>query len=224
MPERITLTTADDVVIVGDWVPATRVIGAAVLLHMMSETRGSWAPVQEALAKRNIASLAIDLRGHGESMQTIDGETVDYQKFSDDDHQTSILDAAAAVAWVRTRGVDLNRIALAGASIGANLALLELTEEPHLTGAVLLSPGSDYRGFRALEDAQNMIPEQRLVIVSSEDDAESFGSSKTLYDQAPVEIKTFVPYKNAGHGTAMFKADPALPEKIAEWIAEMIHG
>lgn len=224
MPERITTTTADDIVIVGTWFPAPTVVGAAVLLHMMPEQRASWGAVQQALAKRGIASLAIDLRGHGESTKTVDGEKLDYQTFRDEDHQSSILDVAAAIAWVRSRKLDLNRIVLGGASVGANLAVLQLTDEPQMPGAVLLSPGADYRGLRVLEDAQNLLPEQRLVIVASEDDATSFADSKKLYEQAPVEAKTFVPYVHAGHGTNMLKSDPALVEKIAGWFAELLKG
>lgn len=222
MPERITINTIDDVLIVGDWMPAPRVIGAVILLHMMPETRSSWATVQVALAKKGLASLAIDLRGHGESVNTSDGDVMDYRAFEDVDHQTSMLDVSAAVDWVRKRGIEMSRIALGGASIGANLAISELTEEPLMAGAVVLSPGSNYHGTNALEDVPLLLPDQTLIIVASEDDVDSFADCKKIYAEAPVDSKTFVPYKTAGHGTNMLKSDPALADKMAEWFVEMI--
>lgn len=224
MSERITFTTLDGIVIVGDWTPAPTVIGAVVLLHQMPETRASWAELERVLAKRSIASLAIDLRGHGESTTSLSGEIFDYREFEDADHQTSILDVMAAVDWVRRRGLDRERIALAGASIGANLAVQMLTEEPRLAGAVLLSPGENYRGIKAQEDIQNLVPGQSLLIVSSEEDTQSFIASKTLFDQAPIERKKFIPYKSAGHGTHMFQVERALTDIVADWLAESTVG
>ena len=210
--------------IVGDWSPAPTILGAALLLHMMPETRASWAPFQRALAKRGIGSLAIDMRGHGESTETEDGDTVDYREFEDSDHQSSALDAAAAIDWIRTRRVDLDRIAVGGASFGANLAIQLLTDFPRMPGAMILSPGEDYHGLFAFDDAENLHLEQALFIVAAEDDQKSFADSKKLFADAPTERKQFVPYKNAGHGTAIFKIDPQLMEKAADWFAEIIKG
>jgi alpha-beta hydrolase superfamily lysophospholipase len=224
MAERITYTTEDDVIIVGDWTTAPTMLGAVVLLHMMPATRTSWAIVERELAKRGVASLAIDLRGHGDSTQTTDQQTLDYREFEDDEHQASILDVVGAVDWVRKRGLDRERIALAGASIGANLALQMLTDEPKLPGAVLLSPGADYHGVKALEDVQNVLPHQALYVVSSEDDTQSFADSRKLFDAAPTTNKVFVPYKNAGHGTNMFATDRKLIDNVCQWLADVIRA
>ena len=224
MAERITLTTIDDMKIIGDWVPAPTVVGAALLLHMSPETSSSWSSVQLALAKRGVASLAIDLRGHGRSTQNIDGQTFSYETFTDQEHRSSSLDVSAAVSWIRTRGIDLNRIVLIGASIGANLAILELTEEPRLAGAVLLSPGLEYHGVDISEELENVIYDQHLLIIAAEDDAKPFAESQQIYHDLPVANKTFTPYQRGGHGTNMFKTETKLVDTIAEWTANLIKG
>ena len=223
MAERITLTTDDDMRIIGDWVPAPTVIGAALLLHMLPETRASWSALQLALSKRGVASLAIDLRGHGQSLQNGDGQSFNYETFTEEEHRSSILDVSAAVAWIRTRGIDINRIVLIGASFGANLSVLELTDEPGMAGAVLLSPSATYHGVAIMEELPNLIPEQHLFVIAAEDDA-VFSDSQKIYQDAPVENKVFLPYKKAGHGTSMFKTDPKLVDKIADWTGELIKG
>ncbi len=224
MTDTITIPTVDGILIVGSWSPAPTMLGAVLLLHMMPETRGSWSAFQRALVKRGIGSLAIDLRGHGDSANTEDGDTVDYQEFENADHQSSAIDVVAALDWIRSRGIELNRIAVAGASIGANLGIQLLAEYPRLAGAVALSPGADYHGIHALEDAQNLHPEQALFIAASENDPQSFADSKALYEVSPTERKMFVPSPTAGHGTNQFKMNPQLMEKAADWIAEVLKG
>lgn len=222
MADRITLSTIDDVIVVGDWVPSPRLIGVVILLHTLQDTRSSWMPVQMALSRKGFASLAIDLRGHGESTTTLDGLSLDYREFSDEQHQASIDDVRAAIDWVRKRGIDMKRIVLCGASIGANLAINELTDEPHLAGAILLSPGENYHGVEGLSEIKFVMPDHQVVIVSSDDDTESFSVSKKMYAELSSEKKTFVPLSQAGHGTNMLKADPTLAEKIADWCLGMV--
>jgi len=224
MAERITYLTTDQVTIVGDWNPVPTMTGAVILLHMMRETRLSWAPLQRSLAKVGLASLAIDLRGHGESIQGVEGAKLDYRTFTDENHLSSLNDVNEALDWVRKRGLENERIAVCGASFGANLALHLLVQTPSLPCAVLLSPGADYRGLRALEDVQDATYAQSLYVAASEEDSSSFADSKRLFDEAPVEKKIFVPYKGAGHGTAMFNYDHTLPDKIAEWISTIMRG
>lgn len=222
MAERITFQTVDGVIIVGDWYPAPTVLGAVILLHAMPETRAVWRPLQQELAKASIASLAIDLRGHGESTQDTDGAVLDAAEFTDEEHQVTSLDVSAAVAWVRSRQLELGQIVLGGASIGANLALQELAEEPELAGAFLLSPSADYHGVETINSLQQLSPQQALYVVSSSEDVSSYADSQRIVDEAPVEQKLFVPYKNAGHGTELFMTDKTLVGKIAIWASTLI--
>ncbi len=218
MAERISFVTNDDVEIVGDWQAAPTLLGGAVLVHSMTTNRDSWAYAQRVLSKRGIATLAIDLRGHGESTNGPDGSVLNFTAFADADHQSSIHDVIGAVRWLRDKGLSTDRIFVVGASIGANLAIQMLTEEPRMPGAVLLSAGKQYRGIDAFEDAQNLLPAQALYIVAAEDDAEAFKDSQQLYAEAPVNEKSFQQYKVAGHGTAIMNADSTLADKIADWM------
>ncbi len=218
MAERITFTTLDDVQIVADWQAAPTMQGGAVLVHMMSDTRTSWAYLQRALSKKGIASLAIDLRGHGESKIGPESRPIDFKNFSDEEHQGSIFDIMAAVRWLREKGLSVDRLFVVGASMGANLAIQMLTEEPRMAGAVLLSPAKKYRGIDAFADMDNLLPSQALYIIAAEDDAESYKDAQYLYAEAPVNEKSFQQYKVAGHGTAIMNADSTLADKIGDWM------
>lgn len=223
MAERITFVTPDDVTIVGDWSPAPTLVGAVILLHMMPQTRSSWAVYLRTLNKRGLAGLAIDLRGHGESVAGPGGSRLDYREFSDAEHQSAAWDVSGAVDWVRARGIELDRITLAGASIGSSLCIRQLADEPSMPGALLLSPGN-YRGMNVLEDAQMLGAGQSLFITASEEDIDSIDVSRKLFEQAPVQNKTFVPFRGGGHGTALFTHDLKLMDRTAEWLLGITAG
>jgi len=224
MAERITFKTVDECTIVGDWVPAPTTIGAVILIHMMPSNRKSWAEFQAKLSKRGIASLAIDLRGHGESLDGPEGTKMDFKSFTDEEHQSALFDVTGAIDWLKRRGFDPARIALCGASFGANLAVEALLEEPKLLGAALLSPGS-YRGTDAAFDAASILPDQALWIAASEsDDQESFDASKEVVAKATSDRKDFVQLKNAGHGTAILTSHPEVGDALADWLRDVIRG
>lgn len=225
MAERINFKTIDDVTIAGDWVAAPTTIGAVILLHTMRTNRKTWADFQTKLAKRGVASLAIDLRGHGESLQGPGGANLDFKAFSKEEHQTSFYDALGAFDWLKRRGFEPARIAFCGASIGANLSVQMLLEEPRLAGAALLSPGGDYQGTDAVADAGNILPGQALWIAASEgDDRESFEASKKIAAQAVSDRKEFIRLKNAGHGTAILTSHPETAEALADWLRDAFRG
>jgi pimeloyl-ACP methyl ester carboxylesterase len=220
-PEKITFQTADDVTIVGDWYRGTgNQPQTALLIHMMPADRTSWTAFAGALQEEGWNALAIDLRGHGES--TRQGETIlDYKKFSDAEHQASQQDIDAALGWLeRTEQISADRIIPIGASIGANLSLQTLQRSPTMRGAVLLSPGLDYRGVITEPLVRSLGPEQKIFIAASDDDPESFESSKTL--AAALGARgTFQKQSSAGHGTTMLVRNPRLQEEILTWLQQL---
>jgi len=221
--DQIRFQTFDGVTIVGDWVAAPTTLGAALLLHMMPADRKSWLAFQQMLAERGIASLAIDLRGHGESTEGPGDSRINYKNFGEEEHQSSLNDATEAFDWIKRRGFEPSRIAVVGASIGANLAVQLLIEEPAMAGAALLSPGADYHGIKALEDATSVLNHQAVwVTASEEDDQSSFDCANELITRLSSDEKVLVPMKNAGHGTAILEQQPDVAKQLADWVARIV--
>ncbi len=212
------IQTEDRVVIIGTFVSAPESKGAALLLHMMPSDRTSWMPFQGLLADRGVASLAIDLRGHGESTLQ-DGRRISYQDFKDADHQRSSEDVRASLRWLQTHGFPSERIVLAGASIGANLALVACSQDAQIRGALLLSPGANYRGVKTFEAAAALSPSQGLwAAASMGDDEDSFQETKQLVERCSTKQKTFTPLTASGHGTIMLDRRPDMAVKAVDWI------
>jgi alpha-beta hydrolase superfamily lysophospholipase len=223
MPERISFKTIDDVEIVGDWVTAPTTIGAVILLPMMPVTRQIWGAFQRTLARRGLASLAIDLRGHGESIRGPEGVTLDYKKFSEDEHRSSLQDVRGAYDWLRARGIESARIVVVGASIGANLALQFLTDEPELSAVAMLSPGDDYHGVTTLDIAEQVLPHQSVwMAASAGDDDDSMRTVDVLSNIFVVDQKVVEKLRGAGHGTKMLDTDVALAERLADWLRDRV--
>jgi len=216
--EPVVLKTKDETLIVGSYYRGASMKGA-LLLHMMPATKESWQPLTPLLVEKGYHVLAIDLRGHGEST----GGPLGYQAFSPEEHQGSIHDVEAGVAFLIERGCRAEDTALVGASIGANLSVCYMALHHSVKSGVLLSPGTDYHGVLALKAISECAPPQRFFFATSEDDQGS-GENHAMVTELISALKegiehTLVVYKNAGHGTTMFgKETPDLVQKIIDWL------
>ena len=135
-PEEVVIEAADGLSIVSTFYPGA---GAGpwptiILLHMNGGDRSDWANFAGRLAQNGYAAMTVDMRGHGDT-----GDSKDWVKTADD------LNRVLAHLAGR-EDVDAERIAAAGASIGANMSLVLAVNEPSLKTVILLSPGVDYFG------------------------------------------------------------------------------
>lgn len=219
-PEPIILNTQDGVRIAGAYVKADQPRAAALLLHMMPAAKESWSAFASRLSELGIASLAIDLRGHGESTRGADG-SVDFRQFEDSDHQKSRLDVEAALAWLRERHPGA-RLLSAGASIGANLALRAMADHPEVGAVLALSPGLDYHGV-AIDDALSRFRSgQRALLAVSVEDAYALESVEKLAAMKTAARIEKVLLDGAEHGTAMLERDSAFADRASSWLQDAV--
>jgi len=208
--ERVTMTTEDGVVLAGSLLEPSRLPApAVVLLHMQTRTRHDWDNVADRLASRGFVALSIDLRGHGESASGPTGAG---------DGLTALqADAMAALRFLATRpGLVNGRIAMVGASVGANLAALAGAADSSVRALVLLSPGLDYRGLR-IETAMTRFNDRPALILVSQEDSYSLRSARILAGGSGlVELRVL---EGAGHGTVMFSRVPDLVSSLVDWLA-----
>jgi alpha-beta hydrolase superfamily lysophospholipase len=245
MREKINFKTEDGVEIIGDYLGAEEGSQQVLLLHMMPATRVNWYPFMEKLRQAGFSSLAIDFRGHGESVKKFQisnfkfqnlsatssrvseasrgisrdkYQILDYKNFSDAEQQEKILDARAAVKWLEeNKGATKDKLTVIGASIGANLALEYLAENPEVGKAALLSPGLDYRGVKTDALVKKINTGQKVLLLASSDDEYSFQTIRELnrLNSAQTELREF---SGLGHGTTMFERKPELMDEVINWI------
>jgi alpha-beta hydrolase superfamily lysophospholipase len=213
MIEKVSFVTDDGVTLAGEFQPG-KGSRAVLLLHMMPATKESWRPFADALASRGFATLAVDLRGHGESVSSTRG-ALDYKQFTDADQRAKAHDVAAAMRWLNGRGFDASHVAVAGASIGANLAIGWASGHPETPAVLALSPGLVYRGVTTGEEVER-VDSEKLFLAASAEDKYSFESVRTLAALAPEAMVREL--DDAGHGTTMFARDPAFMDEAVDWL------
>lgn len=205
--DRVTLHTEDGVQIAATWYePPSRSAPAVILVHMLHRSRRDWDSVGSRLASEGIGALAIDLRGHGDSAGVAgEGDPPDYSPM--------VRDLAAARRFVATR--VQGRIGMAGASLGANIAVLASSVDPAVASLVLLSPSLDYRGVR-IEAAMRKYGDRPALLVSSDDDPYAMRSMKDL-EKAGGGIREPLLLSQAGHGTTMLGRNADLARVLVDW-------
>ena len=160
--EVVQVAAEDGLALVGDYyAPAGEALDAGapgvLLLHMLNSNRAAWAGLIPPLQEAGYAVLAVDMRGHGQT-----GGRADWP-LAEADVQTWL-------DWLRAQeGVDPARLSLVGASIGANLALRGMANDPDVLTAVALSPGLDYRGVTTA-DAIATIDDRPVMLVAGQGD------------------------------------------------------
>ena len=126
----------------------------------------------------------------------------------------ALRDVEAAVKQLRDKGCT--EVAIVGASIGANLALLVAADDPEITNVVLLSPGLDYKGV-STESAIETYGERPVLIVVSKEDQYS-ARSGLLLDSMARGYHVLEIYDGAGHGTKMLNREPSLESLLISWL------
>ena len=207
--QRVTIRTDDGVSLAATWYePGTRQAPAVILVHMLHRTRHDWDSVASRLSSEGIGALAIDLRGHGESTGGEAGEASDYSAL--------VKDVTAARRYLAARAdVQQSHVGIAGASIGANLAVLAAAADASVASLALLSPSLDYRGLR-VEAAMKKYGARPALLIASDEDAYAVRSAKDL-QKAGGGTRELLVLSHAGHGTIMLSRDADLARTLVDW-------
>ena len=198
----ITLKTQDGMLLKATHAEAVSETGI-ILLHQLNQDRHSYDALLPLL--KNYNTIAIDLRGHGESQG-------DWNSFGDEDFRAMELDVDAAKEQLKATGST--KFIVIGASIGANTAINYGANNEDVIGVIPLSPGLEYKGINT--EHHITAYKNNLLIIVSEEDSYSYESSQLLHDASPAQKELKV-YKDSGHGTNMFPTTD-LKEYLVSWI------
>lgn len=177
---------------------------AVVLVHMLQRSKQEWRRAAEALQREGITALALDLRGHGGS-----GGAAAHLP-------AMVQDVGAALDWLAVRPeVTPGALGVAGASLGANLALLAAADRPAVRSAALLSPSTDYRGV-PIAGAARRFGARPLLLVAGADDPLAVRTVRELAEDAQgVREQRIEPL--AAHGTRLLERVPSLVDALVDW-------
>jgi pimeloyl-ACP methyl ester carboxylesterase len=214
-PERIEFALADGSPLVGTYYPP-RVAPAPglLLIHQLSVDRSAWEPLIGPLraedAPQTYAIFAYDLPEHGESGGAWSPEA-------------TLESAALALGLMRSwEGVDPDRIALIGASVGSDAVVDECSEG--CVGAVSLSPGG-YLGISYADALATLLDEKDppVMCVASAGDGPSPATCRSGESVGLSDYQVHI-YEGTTHGNfllveAGLAPPPDAVALILEWLA-----
>jgi dienelactone hydrolase len=195
---RVTFRADDGSTLAGAYYePLQRPAPGIVLLHMLRRSHVDWDVAASQLSDAGFAVLAIDYR-------------------SSDDVAACAMDVRAAKTFLRERPeVVRGSIGIAGASFGANLALLDAADDPGVKSVALLSPGLDYNGLR-IEAAMKKFGARPALLAGSTKDPYAARSIRHLTTIGPGLRE--VRFSDAvAHGTVLLSRDPDLIPALVDW-------
>lgn len=201
----VTLRTQDGISLAASFFePSRRLAPAVICIHMLTRTREDWQSVAARLSDAGFGVLTFDLRGHGGS------------RGSADDLTAMVQDVRAAVAFLAGRSdVQSGAVGLAGASVGANLAVLMAADELPVRSIALFSPGLDYRGLR-IDTAMKKYGDRPALLVAGRNDPYAIRSVKQLAALGTGTRDVHI-VEGGGHGTALFASAPDLIGVVVDW-------
>lgn len=187
---------------------AQRPSSAVVLVPMLGRSKDDWQLVAQHLADANITTLAIDLPGSTppEEANALAGWHSDIR---------AAVDFLAGSPLIKP-----GSIGVAGASLGANLAVLAGAADPRVRSLALVSPTLDYRGVR-IETPLRQYGGRPALLIASLKDAYAARSVRELVNDAPGVRETRWS-ETPAHGTVLLAREPDLVQALVEWFQKTL--
>lgn len=222
--ESVNFKTADGVKIFGTFYRPEKLkmskVPVVLLLHQVSGARGDYSMLVPHLMAEGFTALAIDFRGHGESLQ-YNGTVRTWEEFNDADFKAMSNDIVSAIHYLETRpDVNVDRIAIIGASIGANLALNYAVTDKRVRTLILMSPSLNYHNVYT-EDAAKRYGTRAVLVTACRDDQPSGTETQTLFSVLesvahPSKLKL---YDGQQHGTQILNGGFGFDMIVMAWLS-----
>jgi pimeloyl-ACP methyl ester carboxylesterase len=179
--EHVSFRTSDNVLLRGHLYGAGAT--GVILAHMYPADQSDWTDFAEVLAAHGYQALTFDFRGFTESDGPLGTQFADRDLF-------------AAYQFMRPQ---VSRIFIAGASLGAEAAILVAAREP-VAGIICISTPVSFGGLN-VEQAVGQV-RAPILFVTSTDDPMVAGQPEILFRLATAP-KSFEVFPGRAHGTAI---------------------
>lgn len=201
--ERVTVTAADGLVMVGDFYRApneAEPLPALLLLHGVGGTRTEWMPLIPLLLDAGYHVLAVDQRGFGETGGTRNLATM-------------IDDVQPWLDWLRDQPGVAPVTATIGISMGAVPALGGCAVDDACTTAILISPGD----FPLLNEAvYEALSERSVLFIVGRNDNVLY-DTRRMFERTVGEAALHI-YNTSLHGTGLLLEQSSYHESITQLI------
>ncbi len=194
---------------------------AIIFIHQGGSDKSEWTnqPLFEAVVREGMTALAYDVRGHGAS-----GGKADFSTLFDDPEQAP-LDLKAAITYLMATGkVDGNRIAIVGASIGSNLAVMAMgrPEFSVKTAVAISGKTSAVYNLAGVKDGGLSFASIYHIASAGEQGGLRAKWAEELFERTSHPRKIEIVEGSNGHGVSIFNDDPSLASRILSWLQKTL--
>lgn len=195
-----------------------------VLLHSLGYSSEYWGDLIPNLNNAGYAVIAIDFRGHGKSIYDGNFHQKTWPYFTIKTYQKFPNDVMAILneAQKESKSISLNNLAIVGADIGANTAVLvakQLKYKPKTL--VLISPTTTFKGLY-ISIAMTQIGQIPILSMVSKKDSYCLAQQKELSKFAQGGFYA-MNYPNGGMGMLMLGVNPTMSKDITRWVLKYLH-
>jgi dienelactone hydrolase len=216
--QRITLAAPEDVELTALYsgvaeVPtqlanAEGLVPAVLLAHHGAGNKEKWYNHLPVFVEAGYVVLAVDLRGHGELAR--------YRGSRGGNPENWLNDTRLWIEWLRQQaGIDPNRINIIGASLGGDVALNIVAEDPAIVSIAVLSPGLEVQGITTAPAVAEI--EQPVYFVTGNEDVASMEAVQAFILDAPTETHISI-YNTSACCTFLLDTEPELLSALLAWL------
>ena len=225
---NIEVQTKDEVILSGTLkIPASASINnkapLVILLHSLGSNRLVYEKLSDELKEKNIASIAIDVRGHRQSTTKLSGKKTFWQNYKNKTFAKYVDDINDIITFVKENyvAVDSNRISVIGADVSANAAIIAAAKNPQqIKSLVLITPLIEFKGLKSTQALMNY-GKHPVAIIVCENDIKNYKDAIILEKYAAGDVN-FIKTKAGGAGDSILKLNPNLNKSISDWVQKNI--
>jgi cephalosporin-C deacetylase-like acetyl esterase len=193
-------------------------LASIVLVHQYNLDQSQWDPWLDDMNARGYTTIALDLRGHGQS----DPQDGALQDILNDPNQAP-LDVRAAVDYAAAATeVDPARVGVIGTSIGANLSVVSMALGDGVVAVVPLSPRMS--AVENLAGNPESIEVSNVLCFAGELDSGG-AQAQTCADlvaSATGDAQSEILAGSSDHGVSILQNDAGVMVSILNWLDDLL--
>lgn len=196
-----------------------------LLLHSLGYSSKYWENIPPKLTNAGFAVLTVDFRGHGASIYDKNFRKKNWMYMSDKSYLKYPDDILSFLVYLNDnyKNVSVSHMAIVGADIGANTAILvsdKLKIKPE--ALVLISPSIKFKDLYTPIALANLGSTPIMVDISGKDlYSKSQANYLKRFAQGEFDIKT---YPNGGIGMLMLKVNPGMDTDIVAFVVQKFNA
>jgi len=213
--EAVTFRTSDGVKLAGRLFGPVGATSGVVLAHMLPADQRSWYPFAQRLGEQGFRVLTFNFRGYCPGG---DGGCSEGTKQVD----AAPVDLLAAVDRLRAEGVE--RVGIAGASMGGTAALLVAADDPRgIPAVVALSAPQQIEGLAVVPEVLQRVTGAKLYIAGLGDPAGAVAAADAMAAMSPQPMREEIVTDDA-HGTGLLSSAQGerVQQLIEQWFGQWL--